>query len=83
MKNNIREFKYKVIKKFFTKEELNFLKIYCESKIDNDDFTANSDHQSPFTPSWYKDITMNTMAKLKKQLIEKETGLSLFETYTF
>jgi hypothetical protein len=26
---------------------------------------------------------MNSMAKLKKQLIEKETGLSLFETYTF
>ena len=81
MKNNIRDFKYIVIKNFFSKEELKFLKIYCENKIDDDDFITYP--QSPLTPSWYKDTTMNSIATLKKELVEKETGLSLFETYTF
>lgn len=77
---SIREYKYKLIKNFFSKEELNILKPYCMNKLDEE---WTTDPQSPFTPSWYKDALMNVMLENKLPLIEKETGLKLFKTYAY
>jgi hypothetical protein len=35
---NIKEFKYKLIKNFFSKEELTLFKKYCLNKLDEDCF---------------------------------------------
>ena len=77
---NIKEFKYKLIKNFLSKEELTLLKKYCLNKLDED---WSMDHQSPFSPSWYKDALMNAMLELKLSKMEEETGLKLFKTYAF
>jgi hypothetical protein len=77
---NIKEFKYKLIKNFFSKEELIILQKYCINRLDEDWIT---DHQSPFSPSWYKDALMNAMLELKLSRMEEETGLKLFKTYAF
>ena len=76
----IREYKYKLVKNFFLKEELNILQKYCVNKLDED---WKTDSQSPLAPSWYKDPLMNAMLENKLPLMEKETGLKLFKTYAF
>ena len=81
---NLKNYKYKIIKNFFLKEELIFLKAYCFNALKQNTFNNKiTNNNSPCTPSWYGDITMNTFASLKKPLIEKNTNLSLKETYTF
>jgi len=77
---DIKEFKYRLIKNFFTKEELHILQKYCMNKLDE---PWTSDSQSPLVPSWYKDALMNALLENKLPLVEKETGLQLFKTYAF
>lgn len=77
---NIRDIKYKVVKNFFTKEELNILKKYCLNKLN---LEWHSDLQSPLVPSFYMDPLMKVMLEEKLPLMEKETGLKLFKTFTF
>ena len=72
---------YKVIKNFFNREELNILQKYCYNKLDdNKDYTI--DPQS-FSPAWYKDPLMNALLDTKLPLVEKESKLKLFPTYTY
>ena len=72
---------YKLIKNFFTKEELNILQKYCYNKLDeNKDYAI--DHQS-FSPAWYKDLLMNALLDIKLPLVEKESNLKLFPTYAY
>ena len=72
---------YKIIKNFFTKEELNILQKYCYNKLDdNKDYTI--DPQS-FSPAWYKDPLMNALLDTKLPLVEKESNLKLFPTYAY
>ena len=73
--------KLKVIKNFFTKEELPVIQEYCLSKLDsNKDYEI--DDQS-FSPAWYHDPLMTALLKSKKQLVEKESDLKLRETYAY
>jgi hypothetical protein len=72
---------YKLIKNFFTKEELNIFQKYCYNKLDeNKDYEV--DIQS-FSPAWYYDPLMNGLLDLKLPLVEKESNLKLFPTYTY
>ena len=73
---SIKKFKYKLIKNFFSEEEINILKLYCIKRL-NEDWTCDS--QSPFTPSWREDILMNTLLETKLPRVEKETKLKLLE----
>ena len=58
--------KYKIIKNFFNKDELNVYQKYCYNKIDqNKDFTL--DGQS-FSPAWYNDPLMNSLLNVKLSL---------------
>jgi len=83
MANIRKNFRYKIVKNFFTKEELNVLQSYC--KIVLQDPAAFKSHKGEpcFALSFYNDKLMSSMSKLKKELLEKETGLELLETYTF
>ena len=73
--------KYKLIKNFFTREELIILDKYCYNKLDQDK-DYNLDEQS-FSPAWYNDPLMNVLLDLKLPLVEKESNLELFPTYVY
>ena len=72
---------YKLIKNFFSKEELNILNKYCYNKLDeNKDYKL--DGQS-FSPAWYNDPLMNALLQTKLPKVEKESNLKLFPTYAY
>jgi hypothetical protein len=72
---------YKLIKNFFSKEELNVLEKYCYNKLDsNKDYLI--DNQS-FSPAWYNDPLMTSFLNTKLPLVEKKSNLKLFPTYAY
>ena len=72
---------YKLIKNFFSKEELNVLQKYCYNKLDfNKDYVL--DEQS-FSPAWYHDALMNSLLDTKLSKVEEECKLKLFPTYSY
>ena len=72
---------YKLIKNFFNQDELKILDKYCYNKLDeNKDYEV--DIQS-FSPAWYYDPLMNSLLDVKLPLVEKESNLKLFPTYTY
>jgi len=74
--------KYKLIKNFFTKEELNVYQKYCYNKLDvNKDYVMNDTHS--FSPSWHDDPLMNVILDTKLPLVEKESNLKLFPTFSY
>ena len=72
---------FKVVKNFLSKEELKLLQPYCYNRILNDNWTY--DPQCPVAPSFYNDAMMTVLLKSKLTLMEKETGLELFPTYSY
>ena len=71
----------KIIKNFFSKEELSILEKYCYNKLDlNKDYTL--DVQS-FSPAWYSDPLMTSFLDTKLPLVEKKSNLKLFPTYAY
>ena len=71
----------KIIKNFFSKEELSILEKYCYNKLDlNKDYTL--DVQS-FSPAWYSDPLMTSFLDTKLPLVEKKSNLKLFQTYAY
>jgi hypothetical protein len=81
--NNIKDFKYKLIKKFLTKEEIKLLTDYCRIKhrinFDSFDFFQNNNGDTFF----YGDPLMESLMVNKLDIIQKETGLKLLPTYAF
>ena len=72
---------YKLIKNFFSKEELNVYQRYCYNKLD-----ANRDYEidiQSFSPAWYDDSLMNALLNTKLSIVEKESNLELFPTYAY
>ena len=73
--------KNKVIKNFFSKDELSLLQKYCYNKLDqNKDWQI--DGQS-FSPAWYQDPVMTGLLDIKLPMVEKESSLKLFPTYAY
>jgi len=73
--------KHKLIKNFFSEEELKILDKYCYNKVDE-----NKDYQidaQSFSPAWYNDPLMNALLNIKLPLVEKESNLKLFPTYVY
>ena len=71
----------KLIKNFFSKEELNVYQKYCYNKLDsNKDWQLDS---QSFSPSWYNDPLMTALLDTKLPLVEKESNLQLFQTYAY
>lgn len=77
---NIKKYKYKLIKNFFSKEELEILKSYCDLKLDED---WQTDPQSPFAPNFVDDALMKVFHEKKHKLVEKISGLKLYKTYSY
>ena len=72
---------YKLIKNFFSKEELICFQKYSQNKLDsNKDYTL--DFQS-FSPAWYNDPLMTALLDVKLSIVEKETNLKLYPTYAY
>jgi len=80
---SIRNFKYKLIKNFLTKEESSLLEKYCRIKhrtnTSSFDFNQNDNGDTYF----YGDPLMESLMINKLKLMEKETGLELLPTYAF
>jgi hypothetical protein len=72
---------YKLIKNFFTKEELKILTKYCYNKLDENEKYKFDDQC--FSPAWYNDPLMNSLLDVKLPLVEKESNLKLFPTYAY
>jgi hypothetical protein len=72
--------KYKKIKEFFTKQELNVYQRYCYVELDRN--TYKIDSQS-FSAGWYSDSLMDALLYDKLSRVEKESGLKLFPTYAY
>jgi hypothetical protein len=80
---NIKDFKYKIIKNFLTLEEKNLLTDYCRIKhrinFDSFDFLSNGNGDTKY----YADPLMESLMVNKLYLMQKETGLELLPTYAF
>ena len=77
---SIRDFKYKIIKNFFTQEELNILQPYCYKKL----LVYNKRYdQHTLTPYWSNDELMDTILETKEPLICKHSGLEVNKTYAY
>ena len=80
---NIKNFKYKLIKNFLTKEEIVLLTDYCRIKhrtnFDSFDFIQNNSGDTYF----YGDPLMESLMINKLELMQKETGMELLPTYAF
>tara|TARA_R110000744_G_scaffold129705_1_gene237169 strand:+ start:2593 stop:3138 length:546 start_codon:yes stop_codon:yes gene_type:complete len=83
---NIRKSKYKVVKNFFTKEELKLLQLYCRHQLDKPwvtDAQTSRNITRNVTPYWYEDSLMTSLLELKLPKVEEEVNLKLFKTYAF
>lgn len=79
----IKDFKYKIIKNFLTKEEIKLLTDYCRMKhrlnFDSFDFSMSNNADTYF----YADILMESLMINKLDIMQKETGLELLCTYAY
>ena len=74
--------KYKLIKNFFSKKELDLLQKYCFKSVNNsNNYTTFKDNI--FSPCWGNDPLMNALLETKLSLVEKECNLKLFPTYAY
>jgi len=72
---------YKVIKNFFNQNELNILQKYCNRKLDqNTDYELSDKF---FSPAWYNDCLMSSVLETKLPLVELNSNLKLFPTYSY
>ena len=78
-----KDFKFKLIKNFLSEEEISFFKRYTIMFHQNNkkdfDFQQNLNGDT----SKYSDYAMEALMLNKKNLVEKESGLQLYPTYTF
>tara|TARA_Y100000592_G_scaffold44955_1_gene71324 strand:- start:25 stop:594 length:570 start_codon:yes stop_codon:yes gene_type:complete len=78
-----KDFRYKLIKNFFTKKELDigvhYYHLMHKRNETNFDFAQSDNHDSKFSHDTFSDVLLIK----KKNIIEKETGLKLFPTYAF
>ena len=80
-----KDFKYKKIENFLSKEEIELLNLYCEMKhrVNLKDFNKNQISESIPNSSFYGDPLMESLMLSKKSLVEKETGKKLLATYSY
>ena len=76
--------KTKLIKNFFTINELKILQKYCYDKLDKVKIININDWDpNVFSPAWYDDSLMNSFLQYKLPLVEKKSNLKLFPTYAY
>lgn len=79
-----KDFKYKIIKNFLSKDEIELLDLYCEitftTNLQNFDESAKTSNSDTY---YYADRVMESLLLKKKQFMEKETNKKLLPTYSF
>jgi hypothetical protein len=81
--DNIKNIKYKIVKNFFSKDEVELLQKYVKirHRINFKDFdTGQGINQDT---SFYADPLMESLLLTKFNLMEKETNLKLHPTYSY
>ena len=81
--DGIKDFKYKLIPKLLDDKEIFLLKEYCKNKHINNQNNFDLIQNNCGDTYYYKDPLMQVILKSKKQIIEKQIGFELNETYTF
>ena len=77
----IKKIKHKLIKKFFSKEELLLLQKYCSKKLHtNGEYNFEEGYNAL---RWYDDTVMNSILEVKIDLLEKQIDLKLVPTYSY
>jgi len=78
-----KDFKFKKIKNFLTKEEIDLLSGYCEIKhrLNQDKF--DTVQSNVFDTAFYNDILMDSLLLQKQKIMEEATGKKLLPTYSF
>ena len=71
---------FKLIKNFLSKDELKMLQKYCYNRLDFDNYKGDKQTDSP---SYYYDPLMMGLLDIKLPLVEKESGLKLFPTFSY
>ena len=78
-----KDFKYKIIENFLSKDEIDLLSIYCEVKHRNNFHDFDFDQSNLADTCYYGDPIMDSLMLKKQKIMEKETGKKLFPTYSF
>ena len=78
-----KNFRYKIIKNFFNKEEVKLLQEYCLEHLENPSEIIDQSQDPCFAISLYSDTLMTSLLKTKLPLVEKKSGLKLLKTYAY
>ena len=79
----IKNIKYKLIKNFLTKEEVNLLVHYCRIKHRTNFNSFDCCQHDNGDRYFYGGPLMESLILNKKTLMQEETGLELLPTYAF
>jgi len=77
-----KDFKFKIIDNFLSKEELKLLQKYCffKHRTNQHSFDLKNKNADTF---FYGDTLMESLLVNKQKIMEKETNLNLLPTYSF
>tara|TARA_Y100000592_G_scaffold88036_1_gene143284 strand:- start:95 stop:640 length:546 start_codon:yes stop_codon:yes gene_type:complete len=78
-----KDFKYKIIKNFLSKDEIDLLSLYCEIKHRTNFTEFDFDQNNIGDTYFYGDPIMDSLMLKKLSLLQKETGKKLLATYSF
>lgn len=78
-----KDFKYKIIKDFLTKEEIELFKHYCEIRHRLNIYNFDTEQSNTMDSYFYHDAVMDALLLSKQKLMEKESGKKLLPTYAF
>jgi len=78
-----KDFKYKIIKNFLSKDEIHLLSLYCEIKHRTNLKNFDLKDSNVADTFFYADPLMESLMLKKKKIMEKETGKKLLATYSF
>lgn len=81
--DTIKNIKYKIIKNFFSKDELELLQKYVKIKHRTNFKDFDPGQISNKDTSFYADPLMESLLLTKHNLMEKETNLKLHPTYSY
>ena len=71
--DTINKFESKLIKDFFTKEELDLLQKYCSLRLD----------ENWKEPRFFNDALIKYFHEIKLKIVERECNLDLFKTFSY
>lgn len=79
----IRQLKYKIVKNFLDKKEIELFTTYSLLRHKNNFNSFDSGQNNNCDSFFYADPLAETLLMQKKKLMEKEVGLKLHPTYSF